>query len=345
VTGLIALAFIPILWARALRLTRQKLQLQIPVSMREILADRDHLRAEFAVEQRKLEQAMERVRAGKGQDMQELGRRATENYTLSEALAATRAILQEREAEIAALSRGKHEAEGERGALTIALHDTHAYFERRLGDVDALRKAHDRLEATAETQRTTIAGLNTRVMGLEMTIEDGLRARAAQERQMEALKQALALVSAERDGLATRLAESEAAVVAPAQTVEPRGEADPAVTARLEEALARVQSLEAERATATAMAAHSRDREKGIHLRQSLQAEKARGAERSVASKLDVVMAENAALRGALEAARRRTQPEGPASGGDDAALRAAIHEVGLAVATMTRDAKAVTAL
>lgn len=124
ITALAALMFAPVFWNRALRLTRQRLQLQIPGSMQEIYAERDQLRAEFAVERLRLEQSSRRVQAGKDHDMAEIGRqtmeasRATEERDAArrseqaheEAAATLREQLDKRDAEVAEL-RAKIEAE------------------------------------------------------------------------------------------------------------------------------------------------------------------------------------------------------------------------------------------
>ncbi|HEY8578608.1 MAG TPA: hypothetical protein VIL72_01885, partial [Beijerinckiaceae bacterium] len=57
--GLLSLLFLPAFWRRAMRLSRRRLEMQMPLSMDEIVAERDQLRAEFAAERRRLEQAHE----------------------------------------------------------------------------------------------------------------------------------------------------------------------------------------------------------------------------------------------------------------------------------------------
>src|ERR1700736_2441773 len=57
--SLIALAAAPAFWRRAIRLSTRRLEMQLPLSLEEILAGRDLLRAEFAVECRRLEQKAE----------------------------------------------------------------------------------------------------------------------------------------------------------------------------------------------------------------------------------------------------------------------------------------------
>ena len=55
--------------ARALRLSRRRLEMQMPLSMDEIVAERDQLRAEFAVDRRRIEQAAEALQLARAKDM------------------------------------------------------------------------------------------------------------------------------------------------------------------------------------------------------------------------------------------------------------------------------------
>src|SRR6266571_2424598 len=53
--GLLALAAVPVIHARAVRLTRCRLETAMPLSMAEMQADKDQLRAQFAMAMRRLE--------------------------------------------------------------------------------------------------------------------------------------------------------------------------------------------------------------------------------------------------------------------------------------------------
>ena len=63
VATLLGLLFIPLVHNRAARLTTKRLEASTPLSMAEIRADRDHLRAEFAMSNRRLELAIEELKA------------------------------------------------------------------------------------------------------------------------------------------------------------------------------------------------------------------------------------------------------------------------------------------
>src|SRR3977135_1137741 len=63
VAGLLALVLISFVHHRAVRLTQRRLEDAIPVSMAEIQADKDNLRAEFALSARRLEMSAQQPKA------------------------------------------------------------------------------------------------------------------------------------------------------------------------------------------------------------------------------------------------------------------------------------------
>src|SRR5438445_4106641 len=73
--SLIALAIIPFVHARAVRLTMRRLEAATPVSMAEIQADKDQLRAEFAMSTRRLEMSVEQLKTRSTSQLAELGKK------------------------------------------------------------------------------------------------------------------------------------------------------------------------------------------------------------------------------------------------------------------------------
>ena len=71
-----ALAVVSLVHGRAVRLTTRRLEAKIPLSMVEILADKDLLRAEFATSTRRLETSIEQLRAESASQLAELGRKS-----------------------------------------------------------------------------------------------------------------------------------------------------------------------------------------------------------------------------------------------------------------------------
>jgi chromosome segregation ATPase len=84
---LVALLIIPAINARAERLARRRAEALFPMSISELTAEKDHLRAEFAVLQRRIERKAEEALSFKHQSMEELGRRALRNDALESTIA------------------------------------------------------------------------------------------------------------------------------------------------------------------------------------------------------------------------------------------------------------------
>src|SRR5882762_10733278 len=76
VASLLGLVLIPLVHNRAVRLTMKRLEAATPLSMAEIQADKDQLRAEFAMSTRRLEMTVEQLKARSTSQFGELGRKS-----------------------------------------------------------------------------------------------------------------------------------------------------------------------------------------------------------------------------------------------------------------------------
>ncbi|MGH6848265.1 MAG: hypothetical protein ACREC0_12760 [Methylocella sp.] len=163
VAGLIALAVAPAFWARAIRLSTRRLEMQLPLSPEEIRAGRDLLRAEFAVERRRLEQKLEALNLVHAADMAELGRRAAiiagqdaDMLTLSEQDS-------ERGAELAALQRALAETSAELAATAKEYYDESGLLTRKDVRINELAAGLGEAQALAAKQRDALAALEANV--------------------------------------------------------------------------------------------------------------------------------------------------------------------------------------
>ena len=73
--GLLALLFAPAFWSRAVRLTTRRIKDTMPLSEMEIEADRDRIRAEYAIKMHKLETLVEQVKMAAARQQIEINRR------------------------------------------------------------------------------------------------------------------------------------------------------------------------------------------------------------------------------------------------------------------------------
>src|ERR1044071_3373183 len=76
VASLFGLVLIPLVHNRAVRLTMRRLEAATPLSMAEIQADKDQLRAEFAMSTRRLELSVEQMKSRTTSQLAELGKKS-----------------------------------------------------------------------------------------------------------------------------------------------------------------------------------------------------------------------------------------------------------------------------
>src|SRR5437870_9382106 len=75
VASLFGLVILPLVHGRAVRLTTRRLEAATPPSMAETLADKDQLRAEFAMSTRRLEMSVDQLKTKNASQLAELGKK------------------------------------------------------------------------------------------------------------------------------------------------------------------------------------------------------------------------------------------------------------------------------
>jgi DNA repair exonuclease SbcCD ATPase subunit len=177
--ALIALLIIPAINARADRLARRRAEALFPLSISELTAQKDHLRAEFAVLQRRLERKTEEALAVKHQSMEELGRRAMRIEALETELAERETIIAELRADLAdtaaRLVATDEELTGANGALSglrdtlSALEDAHR---KTLDELGNTRTEFDQISALLASTKTDLTLAQDRLEAREVEFAD-----------------------------------------------------------------------------------------------------------------------------------------------------------------------------
>ena len=72
--GFLALMIAPAIWRRAVTLTRKRIEASMPLTLAEIQADKDRIRAEFAMSMRRLEMSVKSLREKSAAQIVEIGR-------------------------------------------------------------------------------------------------------------------------------------------------------------------------------------------------------------------------------------------------------------------------------
>jgi chromosome segregation ATPase len=182
VAGLLALALISSVHHRAVRLTQRRLQDAMPVSVTEIQADRDKLRAKFAMSARRLEMTVEQLEAKVTNQRGEIARKSEAIARLKAQLAEKDGLADELGTKLKGLSIENREAEHGYAVQSAAAEATAQAL--AAGEAALAKAARDinELTLTGETQKVEIALLKTqieqfrsRINELERDAEDSAR--------------------------------------------------------------------------------------------------------------------------------------------------------------------------
>jgi hypothetical protein len=170
VAGLLALVLISFVHRRAVRLTQRRLEDAIPVSLAEIQADKDKLRAEFAMSARRLQMSVEQLKAKATNQLGDIARKTEAIAKLKAELAEKTAVTDELEAKVKSLGIKIRETERDYAVNAGAIEATAlAAKETELAKA-ALDINEQRL--TTETQRVEISVLKTQIEQFKSRIDE-----------------------------------------------------------------------------------------------------------------------------------------------------------------------------
>ena len=82
--GFLALMIGPAVWRRAVNLTRRRIEASVPLTLNEIHADKDKMRAEFAMSTRRLEMSVKAFKEKAASQVMEITRSREELKRLAE---------------------------------------------------------------------------------------------------------------------------------------------------------------------------------------------------------------------------------------------------------------------
>ncbi|HEY5215603.1 MAG TPA: hypothetical protein VIJ17_01780 [Pseudolabrys sp.] len=225
VAALVGLVVVPLVHGRAVRLTMRRLEAATPLSMAEIQADKDQLRAEFAMSTRRLEMSVENLKTKSTSQLAELGKKGDAVNRLKIELGEKTATIFALEARDKALRDQLRSTEEEYSVKTSAMLDAQRALSEKEAALAKLIGELDERSSIADAQKVDIVALKTQVDALKdrldhagnelKTVEDR---RDAERVELKAATQELSEERGKVENLGRRVSELEQALVA--QTTE-----------------------------------------------------------------------------------------------------------------------------
>ena len=214
VASLLLLVIVPLVHNRATRLTMRRLEASTPVSMVEIQADKDQLRAEFAMSTRRLEMSVDQLKSRTTGQLSELGKKTEAINRLKTDLGEKSAAMLAMEARETVLREQIRVSEEELAFKTTSMHETARSLSDKESELSKLSAELGERSFLTDSQRVEIVALRTQTEALKGQVDraetdiNGAQERLMRERQ--AADGATKELAAEREkveGLSGRVSE------------------------------------------------------------------------------------------------------------------------------------------
>ena len=181
---LCCLMIVPLVHNRAVRLTTRRLEAATPLSMAEIQADKDQLRAEFAMSARRLEMSVEQLKSRTTSQLAELGKKSDAINRMKIELGEKNATIFALEAREKAIKEQLRATEEEFAARTEALRAAEQALTNKQGELSRLNVDLNDRSIVADTRQVELVALRTHVEELKMRVGEAEEQFAATQARL-----------------------------------------------------------------------------------------------------------------------------------------------------------------
>src|SRR3981189_2930497 len=188
VSMLFGLMIVPLVHNRAVRLTTKRMEAATPLSMAEIQADKDQLRAEFAMSARRLEMSVEQLRNKTTSQLAELGKKSDAINRMKIELGEKNATIFSLEAREKAVKEQLRATEEEFAAKTEMLRNAEHALTDKQGELAKINHDLSDRSMVADSRQVELVAVRTQIDELKNRVGDAekefaaTQARLAQER-------------------------------------------------------------------------------------------------------------------------------------------------------------------
>src|SRR6185369_11258772 len=182
VSMLFGLMIVPLVHNRAVRLTTRRLEAATPLSMAEIQADKDQLRAEFAMSARRLEMNVEQLKNKTTSQLAELGKKSDAINRMKIELGEKNATIFSLEAREKAVKEQLRATEEEFAAKTELLRNAEHALTDKQADLARINHELNDRSMTADSRQVELVAVRTQIEQLKGRVGDAGSPRAGARR-------------------------------------------------------------------------------------------------------------------------------------------------------------------
>ncbi|WP_439358226.1 hypothetical protein [Bradyrhizobium sp. DASA03007] len=181
---LCGLALVPLVHNRAVRLTTRRLEAATPLSMAEIQADKDQLRAEFAMSARRLEMSVEQLKNKTTSQLAELGKKSDAINRMKIELGEKNATIFALEAREKAVKEQLRATEEEFNAKTEALHAAELALSDKQAELAKINSELSDRSIMAESRQVELVVVRAQIEELKNRVGDAEKEFAATQARL-----------------------------------------------------------------------------------------------------------------------------------------------------------------
>src|ERR1700738_2391061 len=163
VSMLFGLMIVPLVHNRAVRLTTRRLEAARPLSMAEIQADKDQLRAEFAMSARRLEMSVDQLKNKTTSQLAELGKKTDAINRMKIELGEKNATIFSLEAREKAIKEQLRATEEEFAAKTEALRDAEKALKDKQSELTKINHELSDRSMMADTRQVELGAVRVQI--------------------------------------------------------------------------------------------------------------------------------------------------------------------------------------
>ncbi|MGA7071511.1 hypothetical protein [Bradyrhizobium sp.] len=185
VAMLLGLTIVPLVHNRAVRLTTRRMEAATPLSMAEIQADKDQLRAEFAMSARRLEMSVDQLKHKTTSQLAELGKKTDAINRMKVELGEKNATIFALEAREKAVKEQLRATEEEFATKTEALRQAEKALTDKQGELGKINAELTDRSVMAESRQVELVAVHTQIDALKNRVGDAEKDFAATQARLE----------------------------------------------------------------------------------------------------------------------------------------------------------------
>jgi chromosome segregation ATPase len=185
VSMLFGLMILPLVHNRAVRLTTKRMEAATPLSMAEIQADKDQLRAEFAMSARRLEMSVDQLRSRTTSQLAELGKKTDAINRMKLELGEKNAMIFSFEAREKAVKEQLRATEEEFAAKTAALRTAEQALKDKQNELAKLNAGLSDRSMMAESRQVELIAVRAQIDELKNRVGDAEKELATTQARLQ----------------------------------------------------------------------------------------------------------------------------------------------------------------